>query len=268
MIPKNIYYVWVGGEKPPKIQECLESWSTYLKNFKIHELNESNIDFNRNRMMKSAYDNQKWPYVADCAKIYHAINHPGIYLDTDFQFINTIPDSILDTDGSFFASESPRVVCCGVFGVAHKNNPVILRLANQLDRATAKDGTKGLYLMNNIKAIMKEAGFTSQKDGTVEELSYEDTDVKVYSRDYFLPISWNPRHETHFTDNTVAVHRWTASYLGDGACNNFLKIVHQRENEAKKQGKFSFNNENYNPTNESQRIQGIITELHSVSRSS
>ena len=59
MIPKHIYYVWVGGEKPPKIQECIDSWYRLMPDYEITELNETNIDFSRGKLLQDAFDNQR-----------------------------------------------------------------------------------------------------------------------------------------------------------------------------------------------------------------
>lgn len=256
MIPKTIYYVWVGGDKPPKIQECLESWNKYLSDFKIVELNESNIDFDRSKLIRWSYDNQYWSFVADCAKVYHAQNHPGIYLDADFQFIKPIPDSMLDTDGMFLAAENPSTPCVGIIGVAHRNNPVINRVANYFETLSTDKLAGKAFFVYEIRDILKEVGYFPLNDSGYADMFYDDTLVRVYSRDYFLPISWNEHYPNYFTDKTVAVHRWTGTALGDGnkTHDKFMKTVHKNELKAKKHGDFNFKNEN-------QRIHDIMHKL-------
>ena len=44
MIEKKIHYIWFGNEKPEKVKRCIESWSKNLKEYKIIEWNENNLD--------------------------------------------------------------------------------------------------------------------------------------------------------------------------------------------------------------------------------
>ena len=256
MIPKHIYYVWVGGEKPPKIQECIDSWYELMPDYEITELNESNIDFSRCKLLQDAFDNQRWSYVADAAKVYSMQKHPGIYLDADMLFIKPIPDKMLDTDGAFFVCESPRTPCFGVIGIAHKNNPFVNTLVKFIDSYKLSDTHDDAFIVHKVRDELTNAGFFEMRDSGWADLFYDNSLIRVYSRDYFIPIPFSKTLDSDFTDNTIAVHRWTGTALtSDNFRDGYLKRVHKLERQAKKKGLMNYKNE-------SQRIFDVMRELY------
>lgn len=60
MIEKKIHYIWFGDEKPEKVKRCIESWNKNLKEYKIIEWNESNLDIEElkkeNKFFKLCYE--------------------------------------------------------------------------------------------------------------------------------------------------------------------------------------------------------------------
>ena len=84
MIPKVIHYCWFGGGRiPAYLQECIDSWSAIMPNYKIKCWTEDNFDVNQIRFVKEAYDNRKFAFVSDYVRIYALYKEGGIYLDTD-----------------------------------------------------------------------------------------------------------------------------------------------------------------------------------------
>lgn len=84
MIPKRIIYCWFGGkEKPENVQNCIKTWKSIMPDWEYLEINESNFDINYNKYVKNAYDNKKWAYVSDVARLWALYNFGGIYMDVD-----------------------------------------------------------------------------------------------------------------------------------------------------------------------------------------
>ncbi|MBP3463612.1 MAG: hypothetical protein J6K45_03935 [Clostridia bacterium] len=112
-IPKKIHYCWFGnGDKPELVEKCIKSWKKYCPDYEIIEWNESNYDVTMCDYSKEAYENKKWAFVTDYARLWIIYNHGGIYLDTDVEIIKNI-DFILETD-SFLASEDNVHINTGV----------------------------------------------------------------------------------------------------------------------------------------------------------
>ena len=123
MIPKKIHYIWFGkGEKNDRVKHCIESWKKYLPDYEIIEWNEDNFDINYNDFTRQAYENKKWAYVADVARLYILYNEGGIYMDTDVEVYKPL-DEFLNHEG-FIGFEDIHYLSTATIG-AEKGNPVI-----------------------------------------------------------------------------------------------------------------------------------------------
>lgn len=70
MIPKIIHYCWFGGnEKPDIVKRCIDSWYKFCPDWEIVEWNETNFDINAVPYMKEAYEQGKWAFVSDVARL-------------------------------------------------------------------------------------------------------------------------------------------------------------------------------------------------------
>lgn len=123
MIPKKIHYIWFGkGEKNERVKHCIESWKKYLPDYEIIEWNEDNFDINYNDFTKSAYENKKWAFVSDVARLWVLYNEGGIYMDTDVEVYKPL-DEFLNEEG-FTGFEDVHYPVTATLG-AVKGNPVI-----------------------------------------------------------------------------------------------------------------------------------------------
>lgn len=123
MIPKKIHYIWFGkGEKNDRIKHCIESWKKYLPEYEIIEWNEENFDINYNDFTKKAYENKKWAYVSDVARLHILYNEGGIYMDTDVEIYKPL-DEFLNSKG-FIGFEDSNYLSTATIG-AEKGNPAI-----------------------------------------------------------------------------------------------------------------------------------------------
>lgn len=79
-IPRIIHYCWFGGnEKPEIVKKCMASWKEKCPDFEIKEWNENNFDINMFPYTKEAYENKKWAFVSDVARLWIIYNYGGIY---------------------------------------------------------------------------------------------------------------------------------------------------------------------------------------------
>lgn len=90
-IPKVIHYTWFGGQKKQELQiKCIESWHRFCPDFEIREWNEENYDVRKIQYMAQAYENRKWAYVSDYARLDILYQNGGIYLDTDVELFGSL----------------------------------------------------------------------------------------------------------------------------------------------------------------------------------
>ena len=140
MIPKVIHYCWFGGNsKPEFVQKCIESWKQYCPEYKIVEWNESNFDVNCIDYVKCAYQDKKWAFVSDYARLWIIYNNGGIYLDTDVLLKNNL-DDLLSYD-CWLASDDVRYINTGLGFGAVKNHYIIEILMNAYSNYEYPSGT-------------------------------------------------------------------------------------------------------------------------------
>ena len=93
MIPKKIHYGWVGrGELSAKAQKCIKSWKKYCPDYEIIEWNEGNFDVNQNAYTKYCYENKKYAFLSDYARLQIIYQEGGIYFDVDVEVIKPFND--------------------------------------------------------------------------------------------------------------------------------------------------------------------------------
>ena len=136
MIPKRINYVWFGrGEKNERVKTCIESWKKNLPDYEIIEWNEDNFDVEMCDFTRKAYEEGKWAYVADVARLWVLYNEGGIYMDTDVEVYRPMDEFL---DKAFIGFEDDNYLSTACIG-CEKNNPVVKLI---LDYYCARDFIK------------------------------------------------------------------------------------------------------------------------------
>lgn len=140
MIPKVIHYCWFGGSpKSDLIKKCIDSWHEFCPDYQIIEWNETNFDVNCNSYVKAAYEDKKWAFVSDYARLFVVYNNGGIYLDTDVLLHNSI-DELLEHE-CWLASDDVRYIATGLGFGAEKYNWLINKVMNAYEDYTYPSGT-------------------------------------------------------------------------------------------------------------------------------
>lgn len=93
MIPKIIHYCWFGGNPiPGNLQYCIDSWKRVMPDYEIRRWDESNYDIGKCTYMREAYEEKKWAFVSDYARLDICYTYGGIYLDTDVEVVKPFDD--------------------------------------------------------------------------------------------------------------------------------------------------------------------------------
>lgn len=131
MIPKTIHYVWFGkGEKNDRIKRCIESWKKYMPEYEIKEWNEDNFDINYNDFTRQSYENKKYAFTSDVARLYALYTEGGIYMDTDVEVYQSL-EPLLNEEG-FTGFECVHYPVTATMG-CEKGNPVIKMMLDYYD---------------------------------------------------------------------------------------------------------------------------------------
>ncbi len=206
-IPPIIHYCWFGPKKIPNIYlKYIESWHKYCPNYQFKFWNESNYDVNKHPYVKWAYENEKWEFVSDYARLDLVYNQGGMYFDTDCEMIRN-PD-ILRRFSAFVGYESTQIVATGLGIGSVKGNRMIEQLLSEYDKVDVK---KNKFDMTPCTIIatrcLKDKGLKCDNSFQVlgeGELAVLPTEVLCGIRLY--------TKEEQITDRTISLHHWCGGW--------------------------------------------------------
>lgn len=122
-VPK-IHSFWFSGEEKPELyKRCLDSWYKYCPEFEIIEWNTGNYDVTKNQYMKEAFENRKWAFVSDYARLDVIYQYGGIYLDMDVELVDSLT-KLLNAESFFCRQEDGLLELGSGFG-AKAGDPFI-----------------------------------------------------------------------------------------------------------------------------------------------
>jgi hypothetical protein len=206
---KIIHYCWFGNNPMPKLaKQCIKSWQKYLPDYEIKRWDESNFDPNITPFSKKAYEQKKWAFVSDVARIYALKKYGGIYFDTDMMLTKNI--DFLLKDDFFVGWESKDHVAVGVLGVKNPENKIINDLYDVYKNISFDENN--LYAFSIPKVLTKllktkyGLGSNHMQNQKLKE------NICVYAREYFYPLSYDHR-DNLFTENTCMIHYYDASWI-------------------------------------------------------
>ena len=210
MIPKKIHYCWFGGNPLPELAiKCIESWKKYCPDYEIIQWNEKNYDIKKNKYMYQAYENKRWGFVPDYARLDIIYNHGGIYLDTDVELIKPI-DDLLENKG-FIGFDEKGIVATGLGFGAEKGNEIIREFLKDYDNIpfVLEDGTFDLTPCpdRNTDAL-KRLGMD------VENTDQTFMDMVFLPQEYLCPMDYYTGKK-NITKNTYSIHHYSASWTSD-----------------------------------------------------
>ncbi len=207
MIPKIIHFCWFGrGEKSKLIKKCIASWKKFCPDYEIIEWNEDNFDINCNTYVKEAYDNRKFAFVADYARLYAMYNYGGIYFDTDIELVKS-PDELLDNI-AFSGFENEEFVAAGIMGCV-KGYEFFGELLNYYDEISFVKEDGSFDTTSNVRIMTARL----VKMGLVENGQMQTVSgFKAYPRDYFYPFE-DSTGIMRKTQNTIAIHWYDKSWI-------------------------------------------------------
>lgn len=220
MIPKKIHYCWFGGNPLPKdVQKYIDTWKKYCPDYEIKEWNEQNFDIHLNRYVEEAYQQKKWAFVSDVARIYALYTEGGIYMDTDVEVVKNL-DTLLNNRG-FLGFEGTQWIATNIVGFESKhglleqfldsyNHRIFVHSDGSLDQTTNVEELTKLLVekyslqLNGIKQILPEG-------------------IVIYPTDYFSPYDYI-QGKLNRTLNTYSIHWFSQTWIGQ---NKLRKKVAQ-----------------------------------------
>lgn len=202
MIPKIIHYCWFGrNSKPKQVVEYINQWHKILPDYQFKEWNEDNFDINAMAFTREAYRVKKYAFVSDVCRLYALLTEGGIYLDTDVRLLKSFNPFLFNH--SFIGKEVPFKVSTAVIG-AEKNCSWV----------------KDFYESYKTKHFIVHKGLYNNVENTalltrLLNRLYPNYDgiLKIYDVDFFCAKLFNQNGKYCITDNTVAVHEFSGTWI-------------------------------------------------------
>lgn len=187
MIPKIIHYCWFGGKaKPTKIQHCIDSWRKILKDYEFIEWNEDNFDVNYSEYTRQAYQQGKFAFVSDIARIEALRKYGGIYMDTDVEVYKPF-DDLLAGARCILGFEYDNWIATS-FMACEKNHPLLEEFENlySLEMFCQKNGVLNTNTnVNRLTKLLCDKGLIRENRKQIL-----NDGIVVFPIEYFSPYDY------------------------------------------------------------------------------
>ena len=218
MIPKKIHYCWFGGNPLPEdIKRYIESWKKYCPDYELIRWDESNYDVHKNTYVEQAYQNKKWAFLTDYARLDIIYEYGGIYLDADVELVHCLDDLLQNS--CYMGMEQVGTVATGLGFGAEPMHPFLRENMKPYEEQNfiQEDGTfKPPICVKVTTNLLKEKGLA------VENKIQKIQNVTVYPTDYFCPLKMGTNKLT-ITENTHSIHHYAASWYTGNALVRKIK---------------------------------------------
>ena len=222
MIPKIIHYVWLGGEKPKAVLDCIKSWRDACPDYEIREWNESNSDLYLCDFIREAYALRKMAFVSDVIRLKVLIEYGGIYLDTDVRLLKSFDDFLHHR--SFIGRESPFYVSTAVIG----SEPNVAWISEFLSNSYTTKGKHFILRYGTLDIVPNTRKLSEFLNNTWHR---HFQDIALYEEDFFCCKSYFTG-EIQTTCNSVAIHDYMCTWRPNtldttlwSRFNNLLKRI-------------------------------------------
>lgn len=204
MIPKTIHYCWFGKNPlPDKAKKCIASWKKYCPDYEIIEWNEDNYDVYQNAYTTFVYENRKFAFLSDYARLQIILREGGLYFDVDVEVVRPL-DELLEHK-AFFGFETEKYVNTGVGFGADPHNPIVIQMLREYDSLLdGMHGTIGCPILNTqalVRCGLQQNGMQQTIDGAV-----------IYPVSYFNPYD-DSTGRLRKTDETFSIHWFAKSWM-------------------------------------------------------
>lgn len=222
MIPKVFHICWIGGgEYPPLIKYCLQTWKKVSPEYKIRLWDKSKFDINSVPWVKEAYNAHNYAAAADYIRFYALYNEGGIYLDSDVELIKSF-DPLLNVKSFIGFEASTGHYEAAIIGAEQGTQwcKDILDYYDTLHFSKEKF-TEDMFAPQVVERILRKRYPEIPSIPPKSSIVVND-DITVHPSKYFSPIRFdigksyssdsNKRSNCIKSRNTYCIHRFTGSW--------------------------------------------------------
>jgi mannosyltransferase OCH1-like enzyme len=204
MIPKILYYVWVGNKQiPDEFKRNIEGWHWVMPDYDIRKVTLDDVPYTDH--VKNCMDKNLLAAASNYVRCQAIAETGGIYLDTDMETIKRF-DDLLDNK-MFIGTVDDEIINCAVIGAEPKSKFIEI-LLSEMDKITIFDLDvtlqTGPYIFTNFS---KSLGWINS-----DETQYLPG-LTVYNSKFFYPYHWLSKYDTScLTSETHAIHHWAGTW--------------------------------------------------------
>ena len=221
MIPRTIHYFWFGNApKPESVSKCIESWHKFCPDFEIIEWNESNYDVHKQPYIEKAYEEKKWAFVSDYARLDVLYEHGGIYLDTDVEVIRDL--SPLCEYSAFIGFENETLVNDGQGFGGEAGFPLFKEMLECYDSDDAYEYWGGEKHYSESPKLRTKV--LLRHGVCLNGLRQNVVGMEILPVDYFCPKNYRTG-KINITHNTYSIHNFDGSWH-EGNYARYASIMH------------------------------------------
>ena len=225
IIPKKIHYMWLGGKDiPDKLKRCINSWRKFCPDYEIIRWDESNYDVHKNIFVSQAYDNKRYGFVPDYARIELLYEQGGIYLDTDVELQRNIDDLLYQE--AFGSVEKWQVLNFGGCSGAVKGHKSLEPFIEAWEKRelVRDDGT-----LDSISSGLIDTTIAINQGYIINGKNQTINGMNIYTYDYFHPYDYMSG-KLEMTNDTYSIHHFNGGWLGVNAHEENKRAIEQYSN--------------------------------------
>ncbi len=211
MIPKKIHYCWFGGKELPELaKKCIASWEKFCPDYEIIRWDESNFDLDQISYTRWCYDNGKWAFLSDYARLAIVAEQGGLYFDTDVELVKK-PDELLQFE-AFYGFENASIVNTGQGFGAQAQHPTIVAMCRQY--LEQKPDAEGNFSVQACPALNTAALLPMGLllNGARQNVA----GAEILPTEFLNPYD-DATGKLHRTENTIGIHWYSKSWISKGA---------------------------------------------------
>jgi mannosyltransferase OCH1-like enzyme len=213
MIPKRIFFVWLGGDKTHLANACIESWRQNLPDWEFIEINEQSVeyfDFNaelgKNSWFKALCDLKIWAFAAEYIRCRVLFDHGGIYLDSDVSLYKDLAP-FLQHELFLYGSPATDKLDAAVLGASACHEI----LGDMLQFYENDIWKSPKYIIPDMITDFVQSHYGLAAD---KKVIVSNERITIYPYRYFCPHYYSEKftHE-HMTPDTYTVHWHAGSWM-------------------------------------------------------
>lgn len=211
VIPQIIHYCWFGNNpKPAAMLRYIESWKKFLPNYEIKEWNETNFDIDCCPYVQEAYQEKKYAFVSDYARLYALYHHGGVYLDTDVEVMKEL-SPLLNKGDCIFGFEEKNYIATSTMITKPKQAFIKQYLESYHSRSFLRtDGTLDMTTnVQHLTNMLLELGL--EQDGEQQNLRHFDSEIMILPQVYLSPIDYI-NHKDKSNQTTYTKHHFDVTW--------------------------------------------------------